>query len=122
MPERPKYAKPLYADQLRSEPRRRPAWKDRLYGRRWKNYAHGFLLEHPLCIRCERAGRVQPANVVDHIQPHKGDENLFWDPGNHQSLCKKCHDRKTYSEDGGLGREGGANPCTRNAGHRTGSR
>jgi len=30
---------------------------------------------------------------VDHIIPHKGDESLFWDPGNRQSLCTNCHNR-----------------------------
>jgi 5-methylcytosine-specific restriction protein A len=28
---------------------------------------------------------------------------LFLDPANHQSLCKRCHDRKTRLEDGGFG-------------------
>lgn len=30
--------------------------------------------------------------VVDHITPHKGDEALFFDQGNLQTLCKPCHD------------------------------
>ena len=30
---------------------------------------------------------------ADHIVPHKGDHKLFWDPKNHQALCKQCHDR-----------------------------
>lgn len=33
-----------------------------------------------------------PANVADHIQAHKGDKDLFFAPGNLQSLCKTCHD------------------------------
>lgn len=32
-----------------------------------------------------------PATVVDHIQPHRGDMNIFWREGNHQSLCRSCH-------------------------------
>jgi 5-methylcytosine-specific restriction protein A len=28
---------------------------------------------------------------------------LFWDKRNHQALCKRCHDEKTASEDGGFG-------------------
>ena len=31
------------------------------------------------------------ASVVDHIKPHKGDEGLFWDTKNLQSLCSICH-------------------------------
>ena len=38
------------------------------------------------------------ATVVDHIKPHRGSWPLFIDPANHQSLCKRCHDRKTALE------------------------
>ena len=48
---------------------------------------------HPLCRTCEAAGRLVVASVVDHIVPHKGDQQLFNDPNNWQSLCKPCHDR-----------------------------
>ena len=30
--------------------------------------------------------------MVDHIQPHKGDLEKFWDESNHVALCKLCHD------------------------------
>lgn len=30
--------------------------------------------------------------VVDHIKPHHGDERLFWDPSNLQSVTKAWHD------------------------------
>lgn len=52
-----------------------------------------FLAEHPLCAVCGG-----PASVVDHIIPHKGDRELFMDPTNHQSLCKRDHDKKTAKE------------------------
>lgn len=32
------------------------------------------------------------ATVADHIEPHRGDASLFWNPANLQSLCKLCHD------------------------------
>ena len=41
---------------------------------------------------CTAAGRVTMATVVDHIEPHKGDPELFWDEDNWQGLCKPCHD------------------------------
>jgi 5-methylcytosine-specific restriction protein A len=44
-----------------------------------------------------------PANVVDHIKPHQGDEELFWDRNNWQAMNKICHDKKTVKEDGGFG-------------------
>jgi 5-methylcytosine-specific restriction protein A len=37
---------------------------------------------------------VELATVVDHKIPHKGDETLFFDPENLQSLCKPHHDRE----------------------------
>ena len=49
------------------------------------------LQAHPLCRMCGARGVVTPATVVDHVQPHKGDWNLFA-LGELQSLCKPCHD------------------------------
>jgi len=37
-------------------------------------------------------GKVTAATVADHKTPHKGDEGLFFDELNLQSLCKPCHD------------------------------
>ncbi len=31
--------------------------------------------------------------VVDHIVPHRGDERLFWDESNLQTVAKRWHDR-----------------------------
>ncbi len=68
------------------------------YTSRWRRYSKNRRKYHPLCERCGH-----PAQVTDHIIPHKGDMVLFWDGSNHQSLCKKCHDTKTAKEDGGYG-------------------
>ncbi len=51
-----------------------------------------------------RAARRRRPFVCDHIVPHKGDQRLFWDPENRQTLCEHCHNRKTALEDGGFGR------------------
>jgi hypothetical protein len=59
----------------RGKRRGRRQWADRL--NRW--------LRHP-------EGRVEAAAVVDHIRPHEGNEVLFWDAGNLQSLCKRHHE------------------------------
>lgn len=69
------------------------------YGSRWQRTRIGFLAAHPLCASCMAAGRVTEATVVDHIVPHRGDMNLFWQRSNWQPLCKPCHDRKTATED-----------------------
>ena len=49
---------------------------------------------HPVCQQCGRAASTD----LDHIMPHRGDVNLFWDPDNMQALCKQCHDAKTANE------------------------
>lgn len=41
------------------------------------------------------------APECDHIQAHRGDQALMWDPDNLQTLHKKCHSIKTTTEDGG---------------------
>ncbi|WP_278244315.1 HNH endonuclease [Caldisalinibacter kiritimatiensis] len=64
-----------------------------------------MLVKQPLCVECEKNGELTPATVVDHIVPHHGDEALFWNEDNLQSLCKLCHDRKTAKEDGRWGRK-----------------
>lgn len=77
---------------------------DRGYTYKWQQASKGFLKKHPLCAMCEAKGIIKAAQVVDHIKPHKGDQTLFWDRKNWQPLCKQCHDRKTFFEDGGFGR------------------
>ena len=63
------------------------------YGYRWIKYRATYLIANPLCVSCAEFGRVTQATVVDHKQPHKGDYKLFWDPKNHQPMCKPCHDK-----------------------------
>ncbi len=74
------------------------------YGSRWQKRRKAFLAKHPLCVRHHAQGETVSATVVDHIRPHKGDPELFWDESNWQGLCKPCHDAKTAGEDGGWGR------------------
>ena len=77
------------------------------YGSRWQKYRARYLREHPLCVMHSVLGQVVPASVVDHIEPHKGDHKLFWDPKNHQALCKRCHDKHKQR----LERSGKLNGC-----------
>lgn len=67
------------------------------YDGRWKSARRAYLRRNALCAECRRAGKLTPATVVDHIMPHRGDMQLFWDKKNWQPLCKDCHDRKTGS-------------------------
>ncbi len=65
---------------------------ERGYGGRWQRARKRHLLEHPLCVMCEDEGRVTAATIVDHIVPHRGSPDLFWNRDNWQSLCKPHHD------------------------------
>lgn len=58
----------------------------------WKQLRRAQLEAHPLCKFCSALGRVVAATVVDHRKPHRGDESMFFDAENLQSLCKPCHD------------------------------
>ena len=61
-----------------------------------------WLMTHPLCATCG-----EPGNVLDHITPHKGDRAKYFDQDNWQTLCKTCHDAKTYAETRGAGSPSG---------------
>lgn len=78
-----------------SHDRLRGTAAERGYDARWQKARMAYLVRHPLCINCQWNGKMTPATVVDHIIPHRGDMNLFWDEENWQPLCKDCHDRKT---------------------------
>lgn len=93
--------------------RERGTRTERLYSNRWLAYARTFLKAHPLCALHALEGRHVSATVVDHVTPHRMDQALFWEPSNHQGLCKRCHDRKTATEDGGFGRPAMAPPRAR---------
>lgn len=78
---------------------------------RWRG-KKGLRLAHlgrePVCRYCRQRGIVNDGSlkaggeqqddmrrrflVVDHIVPHRGDPDLFWDPVNLQTLCPDHHD------------------------------
>lgn len=79
------------------------------YTSSWHVRARRFRSAHPFCgdrpggrppvfSRCRDEGRYTLAEVVDHIEPHRGNPALFWDEDrNWQSLCYSCHARKTQA-------------------------
>ena len=69
------------------------------YGHAWQKTSRQFLQAHPLCEECRKQGKYVKATVMDHVKPHRGDEELFWDRSNWRALCKRCHDWKTMTED-----------------------
>jgi 5-methylcytosine-specific restriction protein A len=55
-----------------------------------------LFAEHPLCVVCERQGRVTVATIRDHIVPlAEGGTDA---PTNIQALCQMCSDAKTAQE------------------------
>lgn len=61
-----------------------------------------LLDRRPYCTYCKRReNRLVEAAVADHIIPHKGNKKLFWDEGNLQPLCKRCHDSDKAREEAG---------------------
>ena len=91
-----------YCDQHQPRPwqhtRKRPNSHQRGYTAQWQKARRLFLRDEPLCRECAKKGWVVAATVVDHIVPHEGDPFWFWDRDNWQPLCKRCHDRKTATE------------------------
>lgn len=85
------------------EPQQRAKTAARGYGSRWQKARATYLKHNPLCASCEARGVLVVATVVDHIEPHKGDQAKFWNHDNWQPLCATCHNRKTASEDGAFG-------------------
>lgn len=79
---------------------------NRGYNYKWQQYRVKYLRDNPLCVECQKLGKITAASVIDHITPHKlfdaieskdqqrieKARQLFWNPNNHQALCKPCHD------------------------------
>ena len=72
---------------------------ERGYGWRWQQARDQFLKDNPLCVMHKADGYTVVATVVDHIKAHRGDQELFWNKGNWQSLCKSCHDTHAQRRD-----------------------
>jgi 5-methylcytosine-specific restriction protein A len=54
---------------------------------------------NPLCETCLQYARVEPAAVVDHTIPMKAPGGEAYPPLDRlQSLCARCHNRKTRCE------------------------
>ena len=68
------------------------------YGGTWNKARKMFLNENPLCIECMREGVTRAGTEVDHIIPHHGNYELFWDQSNWESLCNHHHSQKTMTE------------------------
>lgn len=88
----------LCREHQHQENRRRGSSTRQGYGQAWRRARAQWLRDHPLCEQCKREGRTTLATVVDHVLPHRGDQALFWNQNNWQSMCKPDHDAKTMRE------------------------
>jgi 5-methylcytosine-specific restriction enzyme A len=64
----------------------------------WKAIKRHRLAAEPQCRECAVEGRTEPATHVDHIEPHQGEESLFMQYENTQSLCRDHHNAHRYQE------------------------
>lgn len=71
-------------------------WRHPIYGLRARVLREQPFCAGPGCRRLLVDGRDGNADV-DHIVPHRGDPQLFWDRANLQGLCHTCHASKTRS-------------------------
>lgn len=68
------------------------AYKHLYNTKAWHRLRWHQLQAEPLCRMCKSQGKIKEAEIVDHVDAHRGDEIKFFDPTNLQSLCKHCHD------------------------------
>lgn len=71
---------------------------ERLRGRALQRRRTKWFRAHPLCVRCEAAGRIGCAVELDHVisLEHGGRD----DETNLQGLCWDCHQAKTGEDRG----------------------
>lgn len=65
----------------------------------WRSLRRQQLARAPFCCRRIHGQVLVEATVVNHKTPHRGDEGLFFDPTNLESVCKPCHDGPIQGEE-----------------------
>lgn len=85
------------ADHARALDRNRPNLEARRWYQtpQWRALRAQVLHEEPCCKVCLSRDEVTPSTDVDHMIPHQGNPERFWDRNNLQGICKVCHGRKT---------------------------
>jgi 5-methylcytosine-specific restriction enzyme A len=79
-------------------------WRKWYKTSRWRSLRMEILLrDHFTCKMCGRVEGRTSRLVCDHIKPHRGNESLFWDQSNLQTLCADpCHNSKKQQEEQGI--------------------
>ena len=74
-------------------------WRKWYNSSRWRSLRWDVLVAaHFTCARCQQAGD-SPDMVADHVRPHRGDRDLFFDRENLQCLCAHCHNSDKQREE-----------------------
>jgi len=68
----------------------------------WRKRSRIELAMSPLCVMWQAHGQLTPAQVTDHVIPHRGDPALFW-RGKTQQLCWSCHSALKQSQESSTG-------------------
>jgi 5-methylcytosine-specific restriction protein A len=73
--------------------------RDNVAVRRWYRTARWQRLRTQILVeaayQCALCRTVQLRLEVDHVTPHRGDPESFWNTANLQALCPTCHAQKT---------------------------
>lgn len=78
-----------------------PPWKAWYKTARWQALRWSCLIRDGFtCRKCGRLEGNSSKLVADHIKPHRGNPDLFWDPDNIQTLCAEpCHSSIKQAEE-----------------------
>lgn len=68
--------------------------------KKWQKLRKQKLLLQPFCERCLKKGIYNSAYIIHHkkyvTDKNYEDDNIFFNIDNLESLCKKCHNRRTF--------------------------
>lgn len=68
-------------------------WRAWYQTARWKRLRlRVFARDLFTCRECGKVDGNTSRLVAHHVEPHKGDEVLFWNEDNIQCICQPCHD------------------------------
>lgn len=82
--------------------RRTVTWRGWYKLARWKRLRLAIFARDLFTCQMAECGQIEGDTsllVADHVKRHNGDERLFWDEGNLQTLCKPCHDGAKQREE-----------------------
>ena len=81
-----------------NEPKKYINRNSKIYNsKKHKIWRSAILTKNPICVECQKRGKIVEAKEADHITPiEQGGEP--YDLANGQGLCKSCHSKKTAKE------------------------